>query len=556
MEKFAFNSRRSPVISLHGVAASSNALVSEIGARILHLRGNAADACVAMAAALNVTEPSSTGIGGDCFCLFYEAQSKKVKGLNGSGRSGEAFTLGMLASCGITSETGMPPMSAHTVTVPGAASGWVDTVETFGSGKLSLKEILQPAIILAEEGFPVSSITAHVWSREIDSFFIHENNPDKDDFLINGHAPDAGDVMKMPHLAETFRMLAEHGKDGFYKGRIAQAIVDIVNDNGGRLTLKDLENHSSTFCDPISTTYDGVRVWEIPPNGQGIVVLLALNILKNFPMKDMKHNSTEYIHVVVEAFRLAFADACKYCADPTHSDLPIEQLLSAEYGCERAKLIKLEKCSKLHSAGAPCVGTDTVYFTVVDQQGNACSFINSNFCGFGTALVPYGCGFTLHNRGLNFCLEQGHANCAGPRKRPYHTIIPGLATFDQTGDLFASFGVMGGFMQPQGHVQVLLNMINFGMDAQEALDKPRFKVVVSNRDHAVGNVVQLEKGISQDIAMDLRAKGYNVEHDSHFFNFGRGQIIQEKISKSKNEGSVRVYWAGSDPRADGMAIGF
>ncbi|XP_028406651.1 uncharacterized protein LOC114529104 [Dendronephthya gigantea] len=556
MEKFPFHSRRSPVICLHGVAASSNALVSEIGTRILHSGGNAVDACVAMAAALNVTEPCSTGIGGDCFCLFYEAQSKKVRGLNGSGRSGAAFTLDMLAKDGVTAETGMPPISAHTVTVPGAAAGWVDSVENFGSGKLSLKEILQPAITLAEEGFPVSPITAEFWSQGVQSFFAHKKNPDSSSFLINGRSPSAGEVMKIPHLANTFKTLAEIGKDGFYKGCVAQSIVDIVNENGGRLTLEDLGNHSSTFCDPISTTYEGIRVWEIPPNSQGITVLLALNILKTFPIKELKHNSSEYIQLVSEALRLAFADSFKYCADPEHSELPVDQLLSEEYGRKRASLIEKEKCVKIHSPGTFYSGSDTVYFTVADNEGNACSFINSNFCGFGTGLVPCGCGFTLQNRGLNFSLERGHANCAGPNKRPYHTIIPGLATYHETGELYASFGVMGGFMQPQGHVQILLNMIHYGMDPQEALDKPRFQVNVSNTDHTVGNTILLEQGISRHVAEDLRRMGYNVEHDTTFAMFGRGQIIQERMSKGKDEGKVRVYWAGSDPRADGMAMGF
>ncbi len=535
-----FLSRRSPVLGIHGAVATSQPLASEIGLEILKNGGNAADAAVAIAAALNVTEPTSTGIGGDCFALYYDAKKKKVFGLNGSGRAPQDLSIDRLRDEGITGQ--LPPFSAHTVTVPGAAAGWVDTIDQFGS--MELKEVLAPAIRLAEEGFPVSPITAFFWSRGMRQLL---NGPHANELLLNGRAPQPGEIMKNPNLARTFRELAEHGKAGFYEGRIAEAIVEIVQQKGGLLTLEDLKNHETTFDDPINTTYKGIDVYEIPPNGQGITALVALNIIEELGLESFEHNSASYLHTLIEAMRIAFADTRWYVADPRHVKVPIEGLLSKKYARERRKLINPNKATLDVKKGSPFASSDTVYFCVVDAEGNACSFINSNYMGFGTGLIPKETGFTLQNRGANFSLDPDHPNALAPQKRPYHTIIPGMAVVHETGELWAPFGVMGGFMQPQGHVQVLVNMIDHHMDPQTALDKPRFCIT----DGTSGGKVAIEEGIPIRIMSELARMGHDIVPVSGLGRaiFGRGQIIQ------RNQ-ATGVLWAGSDPRADGMAIAY
>lgn len=533
-----FNSYRAPVYGRRGMVASSQPLASEAGMRILQKGGNAADAAVATAAALNVTEPCSTGIGGDCFCLFFDNETKTVLGLNGSGRAPKDLNLDVLKNQGITGT--LPPLSIHTITVPGAAAGWVDTIEKFGTMKLD--EILQPAIELAEGGFPVAPFTAFAWNR---SEALIKKGPYGEEILINGKAPQEGQIMKNPTLAQTFRTLAEHGKSGFYEGRIANAIIDLIQSLGGVMSLDDLNNHHSTFDNPISTNYRGVDVFEIPPNGQGITALIALNILEEFDIADMNHSSVEHLHVMIEAMRIAFADTRWYVADPAITEVPIQELISKSYAEERRKLINPSKATVDIQKGSPFAGSDTTYFSVVDGEGNACSFINSNYMGFGTGLVPKGCGFTLQNRGANFTLEPDHPNVLEPNKRPYHTIIPGMAT--KEGELYASFGVMGGFNQPQGHVQVMLNMIDFGMNPQEALNAPRFCI----RDGTSGGKVALEEGIAVETMSTLSRMGHEIIPTSGVARsiFGRGQIIKRNPKNG-------VLCGGSSPRADGLAIGW
>ncbi len=533
-----FDSFRSPVYGRRGMVASSQPLASEAGMRILQKGGNAADAAVATAAALNVTEPCSTGIGGDCFCLYFDNSSKKVSGLNASGRAPSELNLELLANQGITGF--LPPRSIHTITVPGAAAGWVDTINKLGT--LSLKEVLVPAIELAEEGFPVAPFTARAWKR---SEPILKSGPYGEEMLLNGNAPKEGEIMKNPTLAQTFKELAEHGKDGFYKGRIAEAIVELIQSFDGVLSLDDLQNHKSTFDEPISTNYRGVEVHEIPPNGQGIAALIALNIIEEFDIASMKHSSAEHLHVMIEAMRIAFADTRWYVADPAVVNVPIQELISKQYASERRKLIDLTKASIDVQKGSPVTSSDTVYFSVVDGEGNACSFINSNYMGFGTGLIPKGCGFTLQNRGANFTLEPGHPNVLGPNKRPYHTIIPGMATKDN--ELYASFGVMGGFNQPQGHAQVIVNMVDFNMNPQEALNAPRFTI----RDGTGGGKVALEEGIDVATMSILSTMGHEIVPTSGASRmiFGRGQIIKRNPKSG-------VLCGGSSPRADGLAIGW
>ncbi|XP_046350993.2 glutathione hydrolase-like YwrD proenzyme [Haliotis rufescens] len=553
-----FKSRRSCVVSRQGSVASSQPLASQIGRDVLKSGGNAADAAVAMAAALNVTEPCSTGIGGDAFCLFYDARSKTVKGLNGSGRAPSALTLDLLKGEGFSKDHPFPVTHPHAVTVPGAAAAWVDTVEKFGSGKLTMSQILGPAIDLAENGFPVQQCTAYFWNKGA-HLLSDASNTHGHDLLLNGAAPRHGDLMTMPNLAKTFRAVAADGKKGFYEGRVAQSLVDVVQQHGGAMTLDDLKSHVTTFEEPISVDYRGCRVWEIPPSGHGIVALMALNILEGFDLKSKGHNSAEYLHLLIEALRLSFADTQWYCADPAKVSVPIQGMISKQYAGQRRQLISETRAKADMERGSPTTGSDTVYFTAVDCDGNACSFINSNFMGFGTGIVPDGCGFTLQNRGAGFSLDPKHPNCVAGGKRPYHTIIPSMVTSADTGDLLCTLGVMGGYMQPQGHVQVLLNMLEFHMDPQEALDQPRFLI---GGGYGLSPVIAMEDGISEETLEKLKNMGHPITghlrgHDRS--KFGRGQVITRGNWWQTGSGHVQssnVLWSGSDPRADGQVAAY
>ncbi|XP_048759135.2 glutathione hydrolase-like YwrD proenzyme isoform X2 [Ostrea edulis] len=477
-----------------------------------------------------------------------------------SGRAPSKLTLDLLSQQGYTTHKPFPAQAhGHAVTVPGAPAAWVDTVEKFGSGKLSMLQVLQPAIELAETGFPVQELTATSWSKG--SYLLTDpNNIHGKDMLLNGQAPKHGEIMRFPLLANTFKELATHGKAGFYSGRVANAVAEVVQHHGGVMTTDDLANHVTTFEDPISVDYKGYRVWEVPPNGQGITTLIALNILEGMDLTGMGHNSVEYIHTLVESLKLSFTDTAWFCADISQVDVPIPQLLSKGYAARRRALIKPESASRSIQHGSFNVGTDTVYFTTADQEGNACSFINSNFMGFGTGFVPEGCGFTLQNRGSGFSLDPKHPNVVAPNKRPYHTIIPGMVTDAESNDLLVSFGVMGGFMQPQGQVQTLMNMVEFGMDPQRALDAPR--VCVGGPYGFDSSIMTVEEGISLDIVKNLKSLGHTVEGPLTGENrsyFGRGQIITRgPVFRGKLAGKevTPTLWAGSDPRADGVAIGY
>eukprot|EP00898_Chlorokybus_atmophyticus_P004143 jgi/Chlat1/472/Chrsp103S01073 len=583
-----FTSRRSAVYGTRGVAASSQPLATEAGIRILQQGGNAADAAVAMAACLNVTEPCSTGkqaslvvtfyhhhhhhhhliiiiiptipnpppgIGGDAFALFYSASSRRVESVLGNGRSPAALTMEMVRERGY--EGGIPKFHGMSVTVPGAAAAWVDIVERFG--KLSLAQVLQPAIELAENGYPVGPTTAVHWQLGVDQ--LKQGGPHFNDMLLDGRAPRAGQVIRMPKLAETFRTLAREGKDGFYKGRIAEAIVEAVKARGGVMEMSDLAEHTNEIGQPICTRYRGVDIWEVPPPTQGLAALLALNIFEacegtDKPSVQAGHDSPEYFHTAIESMRLSFGDALHHIACPQSvPHVPIKGLLSKDYAAERAKHIEPNRCCKVQAGSPVSAGGDTVYFCVIDGEGNGMSMINSNYMGFGSGIIPEGCGFSLQNRGQNFSLDPNHANALGPKKRPYHTIIPGLAT-TAGGDLHSTFGVMGGFMQPQGHMQVVINMLDFGMDPQAALDAPRFCVRgPGETGHHAGEVelsrvyLELHPG-TPIIAERLVVLGHDVELLSDHYRahqFGRGQIITR-------DPETGVLCGGSDPRADGLAI--
>jgi gamma-glutamyltranspeptidase / glutathione hydrolase len=536
----AFASRRSPVMGRGGMVATSQPLAVAAGLEILGKGGNAADAAVATAAALNVTEPTSTGIGGDCFALFYEAGTGHLTALNGSGRAPAGLTLDkILAIPGISRDLFLPPRHPYTITVPGACAGWCDLVERHGL--LTVAEVLEPAIRLADEGFPVAPITAYFWQRGAEEQLRHALNGLE--MTLDGRGPKAGEVFRNPGLGKTLRAVAEGGKKAFYQGEIALAIASTVEKAGGCMTLEDLAAHASTWDTPVSTAYQELRLWECPPNGQGITVLIALNILEGFDLPS-DPLSPDRLHLEIEALRLAFADTRWFVADPSMVHVPVEELLSRKYAVLRRKKIHPKRASLDQKRGTPQAGSDTVYLTAVDRSGNACSFINSNYMGFGTGIVPRGWGFTLQNRGHNFSLDPGHPNVAAPGKRPYHTIIPAMITRDEPPSLFAAFGVMGGFMQPQGHLQVFLSLAD-GLDPQSALDLPRFCIAGGS----AAGMVALEEGIPEKTVVALMRRGHEVQCLGGWDRalFGRGQIILR-------DRKTGVLTGGSDPRADGCAM--
>ncbi|MEX2680787.1 MAG: gamma-glutamyltransferase [Candidatus Sigynarchaeota archaeon] len=538
-EFFKCESRRSPVLATRGIVASSHPLATQAGLEVMQMGGNAADAAVACAAALNVVEPMSTGIGGDCFALFYDAKLKKVLGMNGSGRAPKGLTIDDVRKAGIKGSS-IPSSSPHSVTVPGCVAGWVDTVEQFG--RLPLKDVLGPAIKLAYRGHPVAPLVALAWSTGSGKL---KRSPHGGEMLINGDAPEPGQIFRNRFLFKVLNAIAEHGKAGFYEGWVAKAIVDTHQAAGGKLTLDDLKEHKSTMETPITVKYRGIDVHEIPPNGQGITALIALNILEGFDLASMDPGSPEYYHLLIESLRLAFADSRWFVADPAFTKVPVDGLISKSYAAERRKLIDRTKAKIDAVHGAPVASSDTVYLATADGDGNACSFINSNYEAFGSGIVPAGTGFVLHNRGSNFMLDPEHPNRLEPGKRPYHTIIPAMAT--KNGDLWATFGVMGGWMQPQGHVQVLLRMVEHEYDPQAALDAPRFCIEGGN----AGGAVLLEESIAAATREQLAKMGHTIKIVSGFGRavFGRGQIIRRDPDSG-------VLWAGSDPRSDGCAFGY
>ena len=536
-----FKSNRSPFLARRGMVASSQPLATQAGLSILMQGGNAADAAIATAAALGVTEPYSTGLGGDCFALFYEAKTGKLTALNGSGRAPRQLSLDLLKEQGLD---GLPPYHVHTATVPGTVAGWCDFLERHGT--MPLAEILAPAIRLADEGFPVPPITAHFW-REFGQLTLR-NNFGGPALLLNGVGPADGEIFVNKDLANSMRLVAEGGKEAFYKGEMAQKIVQAIQEAGGVMTLEDMAAHTSTWETPISTLYRGMRVWECPPNGQGLAALLALNVLEGFDLTGMDPLGVERWHLLIEAMRVAFADTAWYVSDPSFFEIPLSGLLSKSYARERRQLIDPFKAILDRTWGVPVVGSDTVYFCAVDGAGNACSFINSISASFGTGIVPAGLGFAIHNRGAAFSTDPQHPNALAPGKRPYHTIIPGMLTREEDGSLYGPFGVMADFMQPQGHLQMVVNLVDDQLDPQAALDRPRFRIEGGR----ASGVVLLEQGLPPSVAGGLALMGHQIipEVSGPMRNakFGLGQIIRRDPNG--------VLWGGSDPRGDGCAMGF
>lgn len=533
-------SRRSPVVGTGGMVASSQPLATQAGISVLAAGGNAADAAIATAAALQVTQPCSTGLGGDCFCLYYEKEGGRVLALNGSGRSPAALTLERARR-----ETGgkvLPDFHPFTVTVPGAPRAWEDLSRRLG--RLPLERALAPAVRMAEEGFAVAPLTAQWWQLGAAAQLARHRHGGE--LMIDGRGPRAGERIRLPELASSLRSLGEEGSRPFYEGRIAEAIVAAVREAGGLLAIEDLTAHTSEWVHPISTEYRGAQIWECPPNGQGLAVLLALSILRHLPVLEHPPSDPLRWHLLIEAMRLAFADTARCVSDPDFSRIPLDELLSDGYASERARLVSLSRANRAPEPGVyslPSAGGDTVYFAVVDSEGNGCSFINSNFMGFGTGIVPKGCGYSLQNRGRGFLLDPGHANCLAPRKRPYHTIIPALATDQASGSLLAVFGVMGAMMQAQAHLQVACALLDDELDPQSALDRPRFQLEEGHADAPI----LVEEGMRVDVIQELGRLGHapRVVSGSARSDFGLGQIILREEES---------WWAGSDPRGDGCAL--
>ena len=524
----ATNSGRSTVYAPNGVAATSQPLATAAALEILQNGGNAVDAAVAAAAVLNVTEPHMTGMGGDMFAILWWAAEERLVGLDASGRSGSKVDVEALVAEG---RDDVPGSGARSVTVPGALSGWSALVETYGT--MSLADVLAPAIRIAEEGFPVSPIIASDWSGQVEK--LRRDPGASATFLVDGEAPKAGEWFQNPDLARTFRRIAREGPATLYGGGLGREIVAGLDELGGYLTIEDLRDHEPRWVEPLGMDYKGHTLWELPPAGQGIAALQMLKMLEQYDLQAMGHNSAEYLHTLIEAKKLAYADIARYVADADHMEVDPTAMLDPVYLAGRASMIDPEEAADRPDPGHLVTDSETIYLTVADRHGNMISFINSIYDYFGSGVVVPGTGVMLHNRGAGFTLEQGHPNRIAARKRPFHTIIPAFVTRD--GQPWLSYGVMGGAMQPQGHVQVLLNIVEFGMDVQEAIDAARFR-------HFSGLTVAVEN-LDPEVAERLEDLGHELR-EAGGGSFGGGQAILRL---------ARGWAAGSDPRKDGMAAG-
>ena len=534
-------STRSEVISQNGMVATSHPLASQIGVDILQNGGNAIDAAIAANAALGLMEPTGNGIGGDLFAIVWIENEKKLYGLNASGRSPEGLSLKYFKENDFKS---IPAYGPLPVSVPGCVDGWFELHEKFG--KIKMRDILSPTIKYAEDGFPVSELVSYYMKNASNNFKKYPNF--KETYYINDSTPKKGQIFKNPDLAKTLRVIAKKGKKGFYEGEVANSIANFIQDQGGFLSYDDLKNHKSEWIDPVSTNYRGYDVWELPPNGQGIAALQILNLLEAYDIKSMGFGSAEYIHHFVEAKKIAFADRAKYYADMDFNKIPVEYLISKEYADIRRKEISSENAAKRVLPGNIENG-DTIYLTTADSDGNMVSLIQSNYRGMGSGMIPTGLGFMLQDRGELFSLDQNHFNVYAPKKRPFHTIIPAFITKD--GKPFVSFGLMGGAMQPQGHAQIVINIVDFDMNLQEAGDAPRIRHQ-SDQQPTGGNMTDggelaLESGFDYKQVRELMKKGHKIIYDLGSFG-GYQAIMIDYINK--------VYYGASESRKDGNAIGY
>ncbi|PSR09193.1 MAG: gamma-glutamyltransferase [Bacteroidetes bacterium] len=530
---------RSEVIAQHGMAATSQPLATQVALDILKKGGNAIDAAIAANAVLGLVEPTGNGIGGDLFAIVWDAKSKQLYGLNGSGRSPASLTLDYFKSQGLTS---IPALGPLPVSVPGAVDGWFELHGKFGS--LPMTDILAPAINYAREGFPVSELIA--WYIAGSAPRLSRYPGFSETYMPNGHPPAKGEIFKNPRLANTLEKIARGGRAAFYEGDMARTIAQYMKDNGGFLSYDDLKNHRSEWVAPVSTNYRGYDVWELPPNGQGIAALQMLNILEGYDIASMGFDSPEYLHLLVEAKKLAFEDRAKFYADPAFNEIPVDWLISKEYAAERRALINENRAAASYDPGKLKDG-DTIYLTVADEEGNMVSLIQSNYRGMGSGMTPTDLGFILQDRGELFTLEEGHFNTYEPSKRPFHTIIPAFITKD--GEPYVSFGLMGGGMQPQGHAQIVVNLIDFGMNLQEAGDAPRINHEGSSEPTGEkmtdGGEVQMESGFSYETVRGLMYRRHKITYA--LGPYGGYQAIMRKDG---------VYFGASESRKDGQAAGW
>jgi len=532
---------RSEVIAQNGMVATSHPLASQIGIDILKEGGNAIDAAIAANAALGLMEPTGNGIGGDLFAIVWIEKEKKLYGLNASGRSPEDLTLKYFIENNFKS---IPAYGPLPVSVPGCVDGWFELHNKFG--KIKMRDILSPTIKYAEDGFPVTELVSYYMKNASDNFQDYPNF--KETYFIDDSTPEKGQVFKNPDLANTLRNIVKNGKKGFYEGEIAQTIANFVQDQGGFLSYDDLKNHKSEWIEPVSTNYRGYDVWELPPNGQGIAALQILNLLEGYDIRSMGFGTADYIHHFVEAKKIAFADRAKYYADMDFNEIPVDYLISKEYADIRRKEINSDNSASTVLPGDIENG-DTIYLTTADSEGNMVSLIQSNYRGMGSGMVPNNLGFMLQDRGELFSLDENHFNVYAPKKRPFHTIIPAFITKD--GNPLISFGLMGGAMQPQGHAQIVINIIDFDMNLQEAGDAPRIRHQSNQQptggEMTDGGEVALEKGFNYKQIRELMKKGHKVIYDLGSFG-GYQAIMIDYINK--------VYYGASESRKDGSAIGY
>jgi gamma-glutamyltranspeptidase/glutathione hydrolase len=532
---------RSEVIAQHGMACTSQPLATQVALDILKSGGNAIDAAIAANATLGLMEPTGCGIGGDIFVILWDAKTKKLYGLNGSGRSPKSLSLEYLQQ---NTNGKIPSYGPLPVSVPGCVDGWFKVHEKFG--KMDMKQVLEPAIRYAREGFPVSELIAYYMNGSAKRLKKYPGFAET--YMPNGKMPQKGEIFKNPYLANTYEKIANGGRDAFYKGNIAKTIAKYIKQQGGFLSYEDMASHTSEWVNPISINYRGYDVWELPPNGQGTAALQILNILKYYDIKKMGFGSSEYLHTFIEAKKLAFEDRAKFYTDPDFSDIPIKELISNKYAQERKALINPNRAAKEYPAGELEQG-NTIYLTVADKEGNMISLIQSNYRGMGSGMTPDKLGFVLQDRGELFSLEEGHANVYEPGKRPFHTIIPAFITKD--GKPYISFGLMGGAMQPQGHAQIVINLVDFGMNLQEAGDAARIRHEGSSQPTGSkmkdGGWVNLESGISYQSIRELIQKGHKIKFSVGGFGGYQAILFDEKNG---------VYYGASESRKDGQAAGY
>jgi gamma-glutamyltranspeptidase/glutathione hydrolase len=527
---------RSMIVTKYGIVAASQFLASQAGAKMLEAGGNAIDAAIAANAVLGVTQPYVNGLGGDLFAIVYEAKTGKVYGLNSSGWTPKALTIDYLKSRGIDK---IDARGVHTITVPGCVAGWDALRRRFGTKPFG--ELLASAVFYAENGFPLPEIAARGWITQA----LIDKPGYRETYMPGGVRPRLGDVFKNPALGESLRQIAAHGRDGYYKGKLAELMVKFLREQGGAHTLEDFAEFEPEWVEPISTTYRGWQVYELPPNGQGVAALSMLNIMENFPLKDYGHNSAAALHVMIEAKKLAYADMARYVGDPRFGPVPVAEMLSKELGKRRAALIDMDKasCKVLPSelsANLDARGHETIYLSAIDKEGNIVSLIQSNYSGYGTGMVAPGAGFSFHNRGAGFDLVPGKPNSLAGRKRPLHTIIP---AFMQKGDLAIGFGIMGGWNQSQAHAQFVANVVDFGMNVQMALEAARF-----TKGTFGGCDVQMETRVAESVRQELARRGHVITPLTGFSGaMGNGEAVMRDNKRGVN-------FAGSDPRTDGAAI--